>query len=168
MVVGLEKRNMSISLPTDRNVTPSSGDRGADEERARRLAGGLHADALGALDPPVADSVEVEHVTLPRRSREVLLVERPAAVREDELEAVADQVARRPRSLRLAQERCVALEGRERAGAPLALDVALDCVEGQAPRRERPLEGSEILLREIVTHAYCHQANRTTSPPPPG
>ena len=144
MVVGFEKRNMPISLPIGRNVTRSSDDGRADEERLGRACRRLHADALRALDPPVADAVEAEHVTLTRRSGQLALIDRPATVREDELECVADRVPARCGPGRLREEFGVALERRQRGGAALTLVLALDAGQRLAPFAERPLEGVEI------------------------
>src|SRR5436309_3893416 len=84
--VGFEKRCMRVPGYPARG---SLRGRRADEELARRLAGRLHADALRALDQPVAVAVDLDDVAFAGRGGQRLLVDAPAAVREHELEAVA-------------------------------------------------------------------------------
>src|ERR1700675_459641 len=121
--------------------------RSADEELALRLAGRLHADPLGALDPPVAVAWEGDDVAFVRHDRELLLVDAPAPVREDELEAVADRVPAR-RWARLTHERRIALHRGQGRLAPLPL-LRTDAAELQAARREHPLEHVGVLLPKL-------------------
>src|SRR6059036_3347244 len=104
--VGFEKRCMRVP------GYPAGGlrRRRADVELARRLAGRLHADALRALDQPVAVAVDLDDVAFAGRGGQRLLVDAPAAVREHELEAVADGVAPRRGGRGLTKQECVLLD----------------------------------------------------------
>src|SRR5437899_8643244 len=122
--------------------------RSADEELALRLAGRLHADQLRPLDPPVAITGEREDVALVGRGGQLLLVDAPASVREDELEAVADEVPARPLGARLTEEGGIALDRSQGELAALA-GLLVDAAEVAAPGLKHPLEHVGVLPREV-------------------
>src|SRR5207247_3361985 len=162
--VGFEKRCMRVpGYPAGSGLCR----RRADVELARRLARRPHADALRALDQPVAVAVDLDDVAFAGRGGQRLLVDAPAAVREHELEAVADGVAPRRGGRGLTKQECVLLDQLERLRAPGPLLVRVDAPELAASRRKSPLQRFRVGLGEIASaHVLCHPPARAFVPPP--
>ena len=129
----------------------------AHEELARGLARGPHTDPLRTLDAPVAEAVDRDDVALARGNGELFLVDAPAAVGEDELEAVEDGVAPGGRGNRLAEQDRVLLDQLERLSAPGALLVLLDPAELEPPSSKCPFQCVCVALDVIGAHSFCHR-----------
>src|SRR5581483_2306286 len=124
----------------------------ADEELARRLPGRPHRDVLVSLDAPAAGPREDDDVAFGRTRGKLLLVDRPAAVRKHELEAVTSGGVHR-KGRRLPEERRVSLDVEERVSAALPLVVGLEAGQGAPAADEGTVERGSVHGGEFQVHA---------------